>query len=534
MFIFSIVISCLLISYSAVAAAPEANVPNGKSLYSSRPNRALRTLAEETPVLAPANNQTVVKPTPKIPTPVVPAPPNISTSDTFLEKKTFSNKSLSDFSSTVPVLAPPNQSNIPSPSQEVVVEKSMEVRPLSKIDVNPTSTVKAERTEVYKKTDESSGSNFISRPTFPNQPISSENYKNKQEEELDELNARLAKIQLEKHNLNETLKLISKINSASIKARTLVDLAEYVSRDSNYKKEADQLFALAVDGIDALTKGEAIVIKIKDDLKTESVPSSSVANTRTPSTTVFAEPKKPTESTSTTSSTSKSPTPPTSTSSTSPTLPRKTSITLLDEDKPVDLSPPKAESASKTIQKPNESPAAETLSKTPDTSASVSTSPVVPSLTPSISSVPSTSAKKAPILLDDEPETKQPLEEKLNITKKESTPASPSVTTKRPSILLGDEPETPKSETLKEEKPAETKTPITRRPPLLLTEEPDINKEKETETKITEPAKTEPVKKEEPEAVKTETIKSDTPSPSSTTKSQRRSMPGRKVTLEEN
>jgi hypothetical protein len=531
MFIFSIVISCLLLSYSAVAAAPEANAPNGKSMYSSRPNRALRTWSEETPVLAPAadqtsvTNQTVVRPTPMLPTPVVPAQPNTSTSDSlFLENKTFSNKSISDFSdfsSTVPVLAPPNQFSQPNPSQEIVVEKSMEVRPLSKIDVNSTSTVKAERTEVYKKTDESSGSNFISRPTFPNQPVSTENYKNKQEEQLDELNARLAKIQLEKHNLNETLKLISKIKSSVIKAKTLVDLAEYVSRDGNYKKEADQLFALAVDGVDALTKGEAIVIKIKEDLKTESVLSSPVTNMRMSGSTVFNEPKKPTESkpastsTSTNSSASTTATPSTSTPLTS-TPPRKTSLTLLEEDKPIDLSSPKTESTSKTIQKPEESP-------------------TIPSSTSAVSSVPSTSAKKTPTLLDDEPEQKPTLEEKINAIKKETI--SSSVPAKRPLTLLDAEPETPKSETiksepLKEEKPVETKTPTPRKPSLLLPEEPEIDNkenEKETTTKITEPVKTETVKKDEPETTKPDT-------PPSTTKPPRRStMPGRpRVILEEN
>jgi hypothetical protein len=503
MFIFSIVISCLLINYSAAAAAPESGVPNGKSMYSSRPNRTVRTRPEETPILAPATDQTVVRSTPTTPTPVIPERLNSLTSDPFLENKTFSNKSsqfsnsssdFSDISSMVSVPAPPNQSDKPRPSQELVIEKT-EVRPLSKIDVNPMSHVRAERTEVYKKTDESSDSNFISRPAFSNQSVLAEDYKSKQEDQLDELNARLAKIQLEKHNLNETLKLISKIKSSAIKAKTLVDLAEYVSRDNNYKKEADQLFALAADGIDALTKGEAIVIKIKDDLKTESV---LVPNTRMSGSTTWSEPKKPDESTSIT------PLLPT----TSPTPPsKKTSITLLEEEKPIELPNPKTESASKTIQKPNESPAV-----TYSTSA--------------VPSTPSTSTKKTLTLMDDEPETKPVLEEKNNEIKKE-TATSSSVPSKRPAILLGGEPELPKSEIIKEEKPAESKIPPTRKPSLLLTEEPEINKEKETETKITEPVKT--------ETIKTETIKpSDTP-PSTSKPPRRTTMPGRpKVIPEEN
>ncbi|MDR2440626.1 MAG: hypothetical protein LBE12_14790, partial [Planctomycetaceae bacterium] len=407
MFIFSIVISFLLIIYSVVAAAPEIGTPYGKSFYSSRPNRGLRTFSQESPTLAPVTDQVLdpipdqvqVSPNTKLrPAPLTP--------NKLLDNQTFSNRNPSDFSSTIPVLAPQNHADQPNQSILPTDEKIIEVRPLSKIDTNP-STAKAERTEVYKKTDESFGSNFISRTTSSNnQPPFIEEGKNIQEIQLDELNARLAKIQLEKHYLNETLKLIDKIKSPAIKARTLVDLAEYVSRDNNYKKEADQLFALAVDGIDALAKGEAIVIKIRDDLKTE------------------------------------------------PIL--------------------------KVDRKPDES-LTETLSLTPDISAS----PVKPSSTPAVSST----TKRVPILIDDEPEQKPTLEEKLNVIPKEAT--SPSVPVKRPPILLGDEPETPKSETLKEEKPVEIKTPPTRKPQLLITEEPEINKEKETETKMTEPVKTE-------------------------------------------
>ncbi|MDR1052669.1 MAG: hypothetical protein LBL39_00685, partial [Planctomycetaceae bacterium] len=59
--------------------------------------------------------------------------------------------------------------------------------------------------------------------------------------QLDELNARLAKMQLEKKNLEGTLRSIDKIEDVVFKVQTLVDLAEYVSRDKNYKKEADYL-----------------------------------------------------------------------------------------------------------------------------------------------------------------------------------------------------------------------------------------------------------------------------------------------------
>ncbi|MCL2744417.1 MAG: hypothetical protein FWE67_11265, partial [Planctomycetaceae bacterium] len=49
---------------------------------------------------------------------------------------------------------------------------------------------------------------------------------------LDELNSRLAKIQLEKKNLPAVLSLVDKIKSPEFKVKTLVNLAEYVSRDS--------------------------------------------------------------------------------------------------------------------------------------------------------------------------------------------------------------------------------------------------------------------------------------------------------------
>ncbi|MDR1270067.1 MAG: hypothetical protein LBK82_11140 [Planctomycetaceae bacterium] len=499
MFMFPIVLSFLLVGYFAVAAAPEANIPNGKSFYSNRSNRVLRTLPEKTP--APPSTEPLLAPT---------ITSELDESNELLESKTPSNKTLPnksplvfpDFSSTVPVLDSPNQADKSNQSALSVVEKPTE-RPLSKIDISPPiPAAKTERTEVYKKTDTSSGSNFISRTTFPNQPVSTEDRENKQENQLDELNARLAKIQLEKHNLNETLKLIDKIKSSAVKARTLVDLAEYVSRDNNYKKEAEQLFALAVDGIDALTKGEAIVIKIKSDLKTESALSSPVTDTTTSGTAVFTKPNKPTDS------------------ATIP--PRKPAITLLEEDKPVSLSNPQTESTPKTAPKLDES-LSETLPtvKTPDVpvTSSVAPKPVAPVLNPA--------AKKTPILLEDEPEKKQTLEDKINIIEKETV--SPPTPPKRPMILLDDD-----SEISKEEKPAEMKTPPTRRPSLLLREEPDTNKE--NEKNITESTiKSEPLAKEEPETMKPE-IKSDAKPdvPTTSPKSQRRSMPGRKVTLEEN
>ena len=73
-------------------------------------------------------------------------------------------------------------------------------------------------------------------------------------DELDAFYARMAKIQLEKHQLAEALALVQNIKSETFKVKTVVNLAEYVSRDKNYQSEADQLYRLALAGIDALDK----------------------------------------------------------------------------------------------------------------------------------------------------------------------------------------------------------------------------------------------------------------------------------------
>ena len=79
-------------------------------------------------------------------------------------------------------------------------------------------------------------------------------------DQIDEFYARLAKLQLEKKQLDETLTLIGKIKSDAFKVKTLVDLAEYVAHDINYKMEADQLFIFAQNGIDALADGSPVKI----------------------------------------------------------------------------------------------------------------------------------------------------------------------------------------------------------------------------------------------------------------------------------
>jgi hypothetical protein len=99
-------------------------------------------------------------------------------------------------------------------------------------------------------------------PVPPTKPVSASANAFEQKSNLDEFNSRLAKIQLEKKNLTAALSLIGKIKSPEFKVKTLVDLAEYVSRDSSYKKEADSLYELAVAGIDALSAGKPVVVKI--------------------------------------------------------------------------------------------------------------------------------------------------------------------------------------------------------------------------------------------------------------------------------
>ena len=73
-------------------------------------------------------------------------------------------------------------------------------------------------------------------------------------DELDAFYARLAKIQLEKHQLDKALALVQNIKSETFKVRTVVDLAEYVSRDKSYRNEAEQLYRLAIDGMAAIDR----------------------------------------------------------------------------------------------------------------------------------------------------------------------------------------------------------------------------------------------------------------------------------------
>ena len=79
-------------------------------------------------------------------------------------------------------------------------------------------------------------------------------------DELDAFYARMAKIQLEKHQLDDALALVQNIKSETFKVRTIVSLAEYVSRDKNYQSEAEKLYRLALAGLEALDKKQPLRI----------------------------------------------------------------------------------------------------------------------------------------------------------------------------------------------------------------------------------------------------------------------------------
>jgi len=91
-------------------------------------------------------------------------------------------------------------------------------------------------------------------------------------DELDGFYARLAKMQLERHQLGEALALVQKIKSETFRVRTVVDLAEYVSRDKNFRNEAEQLYRLAIAGMAALDRGQPFRI----DLNGNAVPPVSI------------------------------------------------------------------------------------------------------------------------------------------------------------------------------------------------------------------------------------------------------------------
>ena len=120
----------------------------------------------------------------------------------------------------------------------VVPVRTPELAPVAPVPTFPTVSSPSVPQVVEKTT-------FILREPLPEANVN---------DELDKLNARLAKIQLEKRQLTKALALIQNIKSETFKVRTVFDLAEYVSRDKNYRNEAEQLYLLAIVGIEALDR----------------------------------------------------------------------------------------------------------------------------------------------------------------------------------------------------------------------------------------------------------------------------------------
>ena len=98
----------------------------------------------------------------------------------------------------------------------------------------------------------------IERSFILREPLPGVNVK----DELDSFYARLAKIQLEQRRLPDALALIQKINSETFRVRTVVSLAEYVSRDRSYQTEAEHLYRLAIAGMEALDQGRPFRIDL--------------------------------------------------------------------------------------------------------------------------------------------------------------------------------------------------------------------------------------------------------------------------------
>ncbi|MDR0521038.1 MAG: hypothetical protein LBH00_04185 [Planctomycetaceae bacterium] len=94
-------------------------------------------------------------------------------------------------------------------------------------------------------------------------------------DEIDQMNARLAKIQLEKHQLQAALTHVKKIKSQVFKVKTIAGLAEYVSRDKNYLTEYDELYRLTVAGIEALDKKQPFDV-VPGDAPVNAVPPAEV------------------------------------------------------------------------------------------------------------------------------------------------------------------------------------------------------------------------------------------------------------------
>lgn len=297
MFLFFAVPGLLLTGFSLALAtsapdpgtpsgSPSASPKSGKAIYSSRPYYP-RTVQLVPTVVVPETVVVSESPTAARPIPAPPAAPRT------LESQSVPRASMvPDFPSQSaragqPIIAPPapglpkqdaSKPGTPkiTPLEDVEAAEDHSAQWLNKALERPLSGIDFPLDREKKPLkDEVETAKLV--PEKPSAPLSWASPSTKAADsadsrEIDELNARLAKIQLEKHRLDETLKLIDRIKSPSFKVKTLVDFAEYVSRDKNYSREAEQLYTLAVDGIDALTQNKPIVVKIDDKPKRATEP----------------------------------------------------------------------------------------------------------------------------------------------------------------------------------------------------------------------------------------------------------------------
>lgn len=474
MFVLTVIASFLLTGVSVLFAAPVQGAPTGgKSLYSTRKAPAYRTVppmvVEFDEVVMPQDGEfEMVVPR------QAPEPPPMP-----LKTESLTLPPASTFSSTTktPVLAPQpmktEKTESTSESEAWDLSKAIDEslnRPLSGISV-PTPPKKEPIGEwnpsPAKTTAQAAPKSDTPKPSFVSEPA-----------EVDQFNARLAKIQLEKKNLDETLRLIEKIKSPNFKVKTLVDLAEYVSRDSNYKKEADRLYALAIGAIDALAENKPIVLDVK---KVESV------KTEAPKST-----------------------PP----------PRKGSLTLIDEDEPV--LKPKVETPNVEAPKKEEknTPAPLTLideedeTKTPEAQKNDEKLPPPP--------IPT---RKPLTLTDEEDEAKDVSPKSPEVKKSDEKLPPPPIPTRKPLTLTGEEDEAkdvpPKSPEVKKSDEKLPPPPIPTRKPLTLVDEEDEAKDAPAATR-------KPLVKEIDEKPATEAAPKDEEKKTEAPKTQRRPMPGRK------
>jgi hypothetical protein len=229
----TIVIAVIIPCLAAEPSSAQSGSAPGKALYSSRPKNYQR------PTLAP-----MLPPTPVTQPMTLPAAPV----ETVIETPTIATPTESGD------IIPGSLSgiDITPPAKIVVTEPKEEEKVEIKVLENLPALDFAAQKPVAS----------VVSPLEPNEHISVTKIQN-----ANKFSARLAKIQLEKHHLEKTLEHINKIGDDITKVETLVELAEYVSRDAKYKKEFDILYELAEKATDALAADEKIVVTMPTTVK---------------------------------------------------------------------------------------------------------------------------------------------------------------------------------------------------------------------------------------------------------------------------